>query len=113
MMTALSIAGAGNNFKGLVEYVLSILYILVPILSGLAFIFFFWGLSQFILKDAGNEKTRADGKKKMLWGILALFILLTFRAFMILAFNELGFGNSPSEPSSLLMTNGITNTTIH
>src|SRR3989344_5431264 len=44
---------------------------------GLAVIYFLWGMGQFILKDAGNDKTREDGKKKMLWGIITLFVMVS------------------------------------
>jgi len=49
----------------------------IPVIFGLALIYFFWGLAQFILNDAGNEKTREDGKKKMIWGIVALFVFIS------------------------------------
>jgi hypothetical protein len=44
--------------------------------SGLALIFFFWGLARLIF-SAGDEKGREDGKKIMLWGIIALFIMFS------------------------------------
>jgi Type IV secretion system pilin len=40
---------------------------------GLSVVFFFWGTGQFIL-NAGDEKYRADGKKKIVWGIIALTV---------------------------------------
>ena len=48
-----------------------------PIIMTLAFIYFFWGIAQFVLKDAGNDKTREDGKKKILWGIVAIFVMVS------------------------------------
>ncbi len=49
----------------------------IPVLVGLAVIYFFWGVGQFILHDAGNDKAREDGKKKILWGIIALFVMIS------------------------------------
>ena len=63
-----------NGVKGLLTAVSGLLNSLVPVLFGLSFIYFFWGVGQFILHDAGNEKTREEGKKKIMWGIVALFV---------------------------------------
>ncbi|MEQ1561229.1 MAG: hypothetical protein ABL899_00735 [Nitrospira sp.] len=62
----------------------------VPVLYGLCLIYFFWGLSQFILKDAGNEKTREDGKKKMIWGVIALFVFLAINGIIGVVGNIFG-----------------------
>jgi hypothetical protein len=40
----------------------------------LALMFFIWGIALFILKS-GSEEAAADGKRKMLWGITALFVI--------------------------------------
>jgi len=41
----------------------------------LAMLFFFWGTAQFILKF--DDKTKEEGKTKMLWGIVALFVIFS------------------------------------
>lgn len=46
---------------------------LVPLIFGLAVIFFFWGMARFIL-TAGDEKGRTEGKRLMLWGVIALSV---------------------------------------
>ena len=90
----------GQNFQSIVYYVLDVLYILVPIMFAVAFIVFFWGLSKFIL-NSGNKDAMKDGRKYMLWGVLVLFILISFRAIIVLVSNELEFGQvSPLLPSS-------------
>lgn len=63
-----------DGIKGLIGDVGAIVKLLIPIVFGLALLFFFWGLAQFIL-NAGDEKTREDGKQRMLWGIVAMFVL--------------------------------------
>jgi Na+/H+ antiporter NhaC len=59
-----------TDFKGLMNAVISAIF-------ALSIAFFFWGTAQFILNDAGNDKTREDGKKKMVWGIIALFVMFS------------------------------------
>ena len=84
---------AGSNFKEVIWEILKIIDILNPILFILAFIVFFWGLSKFIL-SSGSEANIKKGKDYMLWGILALFILLTFRAIITLVAGDLGIGDT-------------------
>src|SRR5579863_1597296 len=93
---------AGSNFQTLIGYALSIFAILVPILEGLTFIVFFWGLSKFIL-NAGNKEEVSKGKTYMAWGILALFILLSYKAIIGWASNQFEFGSSVN-PKSVLDT---------
>ena len=50
---------------------------LLPIFFALALVYFFWGVAQFILNDAGNDKTREEGKKKIIWSVVALFVFVS------------------------------------
>ena len=79
MNLAFSLFDAGTNFKMVIEYAISLISVLIPILVAFAFIFFFWGLSKFIL-NSGNKEGIGQGRDYMLWGILALFVLLSFRS---------------------------------
>ncbi len=53
-----------------------LIQLLPRFLFGLSVVYFFWGTGQFIL-NAGDEKTRADGKNKMIWGIVALTVFVS------------------------------------
>lgn len=66
-----------NGLKGLLNEISGMMNSLIALIFGLAMVFFFWGMAQFILNDAGNDKTRDDGKKKILWSIIALFIMFS------------------------------------
>ena len=90
---ALSLFQAGTNFSDIISYFLGVLSILIPILSGLAFIVFFWGVSKFILNSGKPEEIK-NGKSYMIWGVLALFILLSFRAIIGFVSNEFELGGS-------------------
>lgn len=72
----ISFAALGG-LKGFLQDFAGLINSGVRVVFALAFLFFFWGAAQFILNDAGNDKTRADGKKKMLWGIIALFVMFS------------------------------------
>ncbi|HEY4493776.1 MAG TPA: hypothetical protein VJB98_04130 [Candidatus Paceibacterota bacterium] len=55
---------------------MSILGLLIPLIIGLGLVYFIWGLVQFIGK-AGDEAGRTEGKAKMLWGIIAIFVIVS------------------------------------
>ena len=61
---------------GLIQDFYLILLLLPRLLFGLSVVYFFWGTGQFIL-NAGDEKNRADGKNKMIWGIVALTVFVS------------------------------------
>ena len=44
----------------------------IPIVFSLALLLFFWGVAKYIL-SAGTEKD--EGKKIMVWGVVALFVM--------------------------------------
>ena len=49
--------------------------VLVPMIFAIAFIVFIWGIVQaFLLKD---EEAREKGKSYILWGIIAMFIMVS------------------------------------
>lgn len=48
----------------------------VSLLLGLAVVYFLYGVVRFIV-DYGNEATRAEGKKHMIWGIVGLAIMIS------------------------------------
>ncbi len=79
-----------NGIKGLLQEIMQILSSIVPILFGLSIVYFFWGLAQFILNDAGNDKTREDGKNKIIWGIVALFVFVAIYGILFAIGDALG-----------------------
>lgn len=50
--------------------------LVVPFLFTLAVVGFIWGIIQFYL-NPGNEEKRKNGKSFMLWGIIALFVMIS------------------------------------
>lgn len=67
------------QFRGtqeLIRGVKGIVDLLIPLVVALALLYFFWGLAKFI-RSAGNEDARDEGKQIMLWGIVALFVIVS------------------------------------
>lgn len=69
-------ATALTGLKGLLTDFKGVLDLVVPVLFGLSLVYFFWGIGQFIL-HAGDVKTREEGRNKMIWGIIALFVFIS------------------------------------
>lgn len=87
----LAFAEGLSNFGQLVNYVLGFINLLMPVVGGLALLAFFWGLAQFISKS-GDAAGRADGKNLMVWGLVALFIMVSFVGLIQIVKNDLGLG---------------------
>ncbi len=85
--------------EGIEDFLISsrkLLNLTIPVIVALAIVFFLWGMGQFILNDAGNEKTRADGKQKMLWGVIALFVMISIMGIIAWVGNTLDIPVDPS-----------------
>lgn len=102
---AFSLAQSGTTFSTVITYIMEIIKLLIPILVGVAFIVFFWGLSKFILNSNKPEEIK-NGRNKMMWGILMLFILITFNAIIGLVATELEIKIIP-DVSNVLPTDAV------
>lgn len=78
------------GIKGLLTEFLKLINSVIPILFGLSILYFFWGIIMFIKNDAGNDKTREEGKKKILWGIVAIFVFVSIYGILEWIGNTLG-----------------------
>lgn len=105
LLFAIDFTMKGSSFKGVILYVVSIINVVIPILVSVAFIVFFWGLSKFVI-GADNDAEVKKGKEFMLWGILALFILISIRTILGLLSNEFEFGSKVQTP--FLPTDSVT-----
>lgn len=47
------------------------------VVVALALLFFFWGLARFIM-HAEDATKKEEGKNVMIWGIIALFVMVSF-----------------------------------
>lgn len=64
------------DFASFVTLVLSYLKPLVGIIISLALLTFFWGIVKYI-NAGGDEKKLEEGKKVLIYGILALFVIVS------------------------------------
>jgi uncharacterized membrane protein YidH (DUF202 family) len=84
---------------------------MLPFLQALAVCFFMYGLVKFI-KNADDERAKQEGKNLMVWGMIALFVLVAFWGIVAYIQSSLGFGNSgnlgkmPHLPTGTIPTPG-------
>ena len=72
------IASAQNfrNLTELINFFTDLIYkSVVPLLVALAVVYFIWGLITFI-KNADSEPEREKGRSRMIWGVIALFVIV-------------------------------------
>ena len=53
----------------------------IALLVSLSVVVFLWGVFKFVA-NAGDEKEVENGKRFMLWGVIALFVMLCVWAFV-------------------------------
>ncbi|MDO8482127.1 MAG: hypothetical protein Q7S75_03535 [bacterium] len=76
MLLAPVMASAQTLFNTLNIFT-SLLNGLMVLFITLAIVVFFWGLIKYIFNRNGGEKEGAEGATLMIWGIIALFVMLS------------------------------------
>jgi len=79
-----------QNIESVTSLVSSLVNYSIGILIGVAIIAFFYGLIKYLFNQTGEEKGK--GAKIMIWGILALFIMLSIFGLVRLLQNTFGVG---------------------
>ena len=79
-----------NSIRGLVNGAL-------PVVVGLALLGFFWGLMKFIFA-AGDEEKKEEGKNIMIYGVIALFVMVAVWGLVGFIASALGIQTGGSVP---------------
>ena len=79
------------KFQDLLCYVTRIINnSVIPLIFAVATAFFVWGAVKFFIIDADEEKKRQEGKQFMLWGIIALAVMLSVWGLVAILGNTFG-----------------------
>ena len=70
----LALAANVTGLTEIVTFIANTVSSLIPIMFGLAIIYFFWGLTKYI-RSAGDPKGAAEGKSIMIYGVIAIAIM--------------------------------------
>ncbi len=71
-------------------------YILNPIILlafAVALLVLFWGIFQFVSSETG-DKERDEGKKKIIYGIIGMFIMLSAKGIISVILNTFHIGSN-------------------
>ena len=68
--------GTGTQVNNILGTFNTLIGTATPIVVALALLGFFWGLAIYIF-NAGDEKKKSEGRNIMIWGVLALFVMLS------------------------------------
>ncbi len=61
---------------------------IIPFLIGLTVVIVIWGIFKYI-SSAGDTEKVAEGRKAVMYGIIALFLMLSFWGFVLIIRNSL------------------------
>lgn len=86
---ALASAQTLGNLETLVRSIGRLIDLALPIVVAIALLAFFWGLVKFIFAQ-GDETAKTDAKKTMLWGLVALFVMVSVWGLVRFIGNALG-----------------------
>jgi hypothetical protein len=80
-----------RTFMDIVNIFIDLILMTIPVVASLALLVFFWGLVKFIWNVSGDEKAITEGKSLMIWGIIALFVLVSIWGILRFMSAEVGF----------------------
>jgi len=67
---------SAQNLQGVLGTFSNLINLAIPVVLALAVLYFFWGLAQYVLAQ-GSEDKREEGRNIMIWGIIALFVMVS------------------------------------
>ncbi len=77
----LNISTLANKFSGIANTI-------IPFLIGIAFVIIVWGIFKYIL-HAGDSEQVAKGRMYIVYGVIALFLMLSFWGFVTMIHTSL------------------------
>ena len=93
-----------SGLSNLVTQVGGIIAKIIPIMFAIAIVYFFWGVIEF-LRSAGDEKKRADGKSHMIYGVIAIAVMVSL--YGLIAWLQLNLGINPGGSVTLPIVPGL------
>ncbi len=90
LLPAIAFAAPTFDFiEGTLDGIQRLVEIATPVVIGLAMLFFLYGLMKFVL-SAGDEEKKKEGQQIMIWGIVALFVMVSVWGLVNLLGEETG-----------------------
>lgn len=83
-----------EGLEGLIDKINNVLKAVVPLLIALAVVFFLWGVLKFVTAG-GDEEKRAQGRDTMIYGIIAIFVMVSVWGLVKILEDTFKVGNKP------------------
>jgi hypothetical protein len=84
-------------FTSLAAAVTDLVGLLIPLAIAIGLLLFIWGLVQYIA-SSGDEGAKDEGKRKMIWGVIALFVIVSVWGIVTLMGEIFGIGADEEPP---------------
>ncbi len=95
-----------NGLRGLILYLNRFIGAITAFIISLTLVFFLWGVFKLIFSNK-DSKEREQAKGFIVWGLVALFVMISVWGLVNLLTSSFGFGNvnpmSPQFPNSRLI----------
>ena len=92
---SLAKGGSGGQVASFLDNVLGFIdKVLLPVILGLAFLMFVWGVFKFFILGGSDEEAQQKGKSLMLYAVAGFVLILSFYGIVSVITNGLGFGGS-------------------
>ena len=89
--------GSNDGIRHLLGMAAGIIQALIPIVIGLAVLVFIWGVLRYVLNS--SDAGKAEGRTFMLWGIIALFVMVSVWGLVNILRDSLGLNlATPTAP---------------
>jgi hypothetical protein len=84
----------GGRMASFFESILSFINdVLIPVVLGVAFLVFIWGVFKFFILGGSDSEKQAEGKSLMIYAVAGFVIILSFYGLVNFLTQGLGFDN--------------------
>jgi hypothetical protein len=94
-----SLGGDAGNFLGNVLGFIDA--VLIPLILGIAFLMFVWGVFKFFVLGGSDSEKQTEGKSLMIYAIAGFVLILAFYGIIGVISDGLGFGNETIDAPSV------------
>jgi len=94
---------SSSNLGDVISFIISIINLILPVLVGIAFLTFLFGIVKFIFSS--GQEDHAEGIAFIKWSLIAMLVLVSFMGIILFFYSDLGFSSVqtlgiPSLPTS-------------
>jgi hypothetical protein len=82
-------AAIASTFPALINYIISVIQMLIPILVAAAIVIYFYHASEGVFKGGSNAEARQKLKQNLFWGCIILFVMISVWGLVSLLENSL------------------------